>query len=84
MRRATFADKSLDDVVPGNPVPNETFQVMPSLADCNPRVAQTPHANGMLVALADGSVRTLAPGISPATYWGAVTPNGGEVLGNDW
>ena len=49
-----------------------------------PSIAQTPHSAGMLVALADGSVRTLAPSMSPATYWGAVTPNGGEALGSDW
>ena len=38
----------------------------------------------MFVALLDGSVRRLAPGISPTTFWAAVTPAGGEVLGSDW
>jgi hypothetical protein len=38
----------------------------------------------MIVALADGSVRTIHPGISPETFWAAVTPAGGEVLGADW
>jgi hypothetical protein len=38
----------------------------------------------MLVALVDGSVRGLSPGIQPETYWAAVTPAGGEVLGADW
>jgi hypothetical protein len=45
---------------------------------------QTPHRIGMFVALLDGSVRRLAPGISPTTFWAAVTPAGGEVLGSDW
>ena len=45
---------------------------------------QTPHRIGMLVALVDGSVRQIAPGISPTTFWAAVTPAGGEVLGSDW
>jgi hypothetical protein len=36
---------------------------------------------GMLVALMDGSLRTIAPNISEATYWAAVTPDGGETLG---
>ena len=36
------------------------------------------------VALADGSVRAVANGISQATWWAACTPDGGEVLGNDW
>jgi prepilin-type N-terminal cleavage/methylation domain-containing protein len=63
-----------------------TFQVRPSpvIEACKPGLANTPHISGMLVALADGSVRTLAPGISDTTYWAAVTPAGGEVLGNDW
>ena len=70
-----------------------TFQVRPrvtvGLGDlgtdaCNRNLAQTPHASGMLVALADGSVRTLAPGMRETTFWGAVTPAGGEVLGPDW
>lgn len=47
---------------------------------CNYYLAQTPHPGGMLVALADGSVRQLHPGIAPAVYWGAVTPAGGETL----
>jgi hypothetical protein len=47
-------------------------------------LAQTPHPGGMLVALADGSVRSLAPHLSGATWWAACTPNGGETLGQDW
>jgi hypothetical protein len=35
----------------------------------------------MLVALADGSVRTIAPNISETIYWAAVTPAGGESFG---
>jgi prepilin-type N-terminal cleavage/methylation domain-containing protein len=50
---------------------------------CDPSLAQTPHRGGMLTALADGCVRTLAPNIAPQIYWGAVTPAGGEVL-SDW
>ncbi len=50
---------------------------------CNADLAQTPHPGGMLVALADGSVRQLRPDIDPTIYWGAVTPAGGEVL-TDW
>lgn len=82
-----------DDIYPvtsGSPpvslgsIPELTFQVRPKLADCDPRVAQTPHTGGMLVALFDGSVRILSAGMSPSTYWAAVTPAGGEVLGDDW
>jgi hypothetical protein len=38
----------------------------------------------MLTALMDGSVRVIAPDVSYATYWAAVTPAGGEALGLDW
>jgi type II secretory pathway pseudopilin PulG len=71
--------------------PGKTFQVRPcphaecgSLPRCDWTLAQTPHAGGMLVAMADGAVRTVAPTVSEQTYWAAVTPAGGEVLGADW
>jgi prepilin-type N-terminal cleavage/methylation domain-containing protein len=82
-RRATFADEPLGDFTPTG-VPSQTFQLRPSIADCDSRMAQGPYRSGMLATLADGSVRILSKGMSPETYWGAVTPNGGEVLGNDW
>ena len=61
-----------------------TFQANPPVGACDPRIPQSPHAGGMLTALADGSVRVLAASVSEATFWAAVTPRGGEVLGNDW
>ena len=61
-----------------------TFQVMPTPRQCDERYPQTPHASGMIVAMADGSTRIVSPSISPATFWAAVTPAGGEILGNDW
>ncbi len=62
------------------------FQVKPTpfLGNCDPTRAATAHAGGILVGLADGSVRTLAPTMSGKTWWAAVTPAGGEVLGSDW
>jgi type II secretory pathway pseudopilin PulG len=63
--------------------PGVTFQSAPAPKDCDPRLANTPHASGMLAALGDGSVRILAPSISEFTYWGAVTPAKGEIL-QDW
>lgn len=83
-RRATFADEPLGDYLPGSPAPAVTFQARPSIAECDARLAQSPYSSGMLVALADGSVRTVTASISAATYWAAVTPSGGEVLGADW
>ncbi|MCI0638395.1 MAG: DUF1559 domain-containing protein [Gemmataceae bacterium] len=91
LRRASFADGEMDDVVPVTRSPPQslgsiaglTFQVQPRLADCDPRIPQSPHSGGMLVGVADGSVRMLSSAISPATFWGAVTPNRGEIL-RDW
>jgi prepilin-type N-terminal cleavage/methylation domain-containing protein len=60
------------------------FQVQPRPGDCDPTRAATAHAGGILVGLADGSVRTLAPSMSGKTWWAAVTPAGGEAMGSDW
>ncbi|HMF16229.1 MAG TPA: DUF1559 domain-containing protein [Gemmataceae bacterium] len=57
-----------------------TFQAAPSVANCDPRYANTPHVEGMIVALADGSVRILSPGMSANAYWSAVTPASGETF----
>ena len=66
--------------------PGSMFQVQPTpfLGNCDPTRAATAHAGGIQVGLADGSVRTLAPSMSGDTWWAAVTPAGGEVLGSDW
>jgi prepilin-type N-terminal cleavage/methylation domain-containing protein len=65
--------------------PGSRFQVQPApfLGNCDPTRASTPHAGGILVGMADGSVRTLSPGMSHTTWWAAVTPCGGELLGSD-
>lgn len=90
-RRPAFAD--VGDVVPltsGNPPATTssnssvTFQAAPSRAKCYPSVAQTPHRDGMVTGMADGSVRILSPTISVGTYWGLVTPNAGDVLSDSW
>jgi prepilin-type N-terminal cleavage/methylation domain-containing protein len=60
------------------------FQVRPTEGNCDPTRASTSHSGGMLVGLADGSVRTLSPSMSGTTWWAAVTPAGDEVLGSDW
>ncbi|MCI0683471.1 MAG: DUF1559 domain-containing protein [Gemmataceae bacterium] len=90
-RAATFADGRFGDVIPVTvgtttraSVAGLTFQVQPRPADCDPKIPQTPHSGGMLTALFDGSVRTTAASVSEFTFWSAVTPAGGEVLGNDW
>jgi prepilin-type processing-associated H-X9-DG protein len=46
--------------------------------------ASSPHSGGINVALGDGSVRFVSSGVSPATWWSAMTPAGDEVLGGNW
>jgi prepilin-type processing-associated H-X9-DG protein len=46
--------------------------------------ANSPHMGGINVGMGDGSVRTVAQGISPLTWWNSLTPNAGDLLGPDW
>jgi prepilin-type N-terminal cleavage/methylation domain-containing protein len=90
IRPPTFADAFIDDVLPVRgpiatlpSIPRVTFQLHPRLEQCDYRQLQTPHHSGMLTGFLDGSVRTTRPGVAPAVFWAAVTPDGGEVIG-DW
>jgi Protein of unknown function (DUF1559) len=62
------------------------FQVRP--AACDPALPQSPHWGGIQVGMADGSVRFVGRSVSPATWYAAHTPAGGEKLGSgpygDW
>ena len=60
------------------------FQLAPKVMDCNPHVPNSFYPTGILVAMGDGSVRFLSGTVSESTFWSAVTPAGGEVLGGDW
>lgn len=64
--------------------PGSKFQHQPMLSNCDPTRTATAHPGGIAVGLADGSVRTLSPGVSGTTWWAAVTTAGDEVLGPDW
>ena len=67
--------------------PESIFQVRPTPylgPACDPVRASTPHENGIVVGLGDGSVRTLAPSMSPKTWWAACTPAANDSLGDDW
>ncbi len=82
-----FAIAALSNLGAPNAIgPGSKFQHQPTpyLGNCDPTRASTAHAGGILVGLADGSVRTLSPGMSGTTWWWAVTPSGGEVLGSEW
>jgi len=50
----------------------------------NNNVALSPHTGGINVGLGDGSVRFVANSVTGQTWWAALTPAGGEVLGTDW
>jgi prepilin-type N-terminal cleavage/methylation domain-containing protein len=46
--------------------------------------ASSPHRTGINTAMGDGSVRYISASVSGSTWWAAMTPNGGDILGNDW
>ncbi len=71
--------------------PAAIFQVRPAGSHCpwgdgnaQPNQAISPHSGGINVGLGDGSVRFVSQGVSPNTWWSALTPAGGETLGSDW
>ncbi|HXG09732.1 MAG TPA: DUF1559 domain-containing protein [Gemmataceae bacterium] len=68
--------------------PGSRFQQQPgpfdSSAACKHFLASTAHPGGILVCLADGSVRGISPRVSSSTWWAALTPAGGDLLGPDW
>lgn len=60
------------------------FQGGPSVQQCNWYVTQGGHTSCMVVGMCDGSVRTVAQGISVYSWTAACTPNYGDVAGPDW
>jgi prepilin-type N-terminal cleavage/methylation domain-containing protein len=63
--------------------PGSLFQVGAAPATCDWNLASTASRTVILVALCDGSVRSLAATIAPAIWWSALQPNDGGNLG-DW
>ncbi len=69
----------------GGPTFTPPFQVQPAFnGGCSYKFPSTPHAGGIQVGMADGSVRSVAAGVSPGTWWAARTPADGDLLGPDW
>jgi len=66
--------------IPDRPAAENPRPPLPG--ECDTKLPQAPFSGGMTVVLADGSVRTIAPSVGPETFWGAVTPAGGEVIAN--
>ena len=61
-----------------------TFQLRPTIAECDSRMPNAASNRGLQVCMGDGSVRTIAKGIAPSVFWGAVTPDRGEVISLDY
>jgi prepilin-type N-terminal cleavage/methylation domain-containing protein len=53
-------------------------------AVCDGGRASTKHTGGIVTGMGDGSVRTVGRGVQPATWWAAMTPDAGDVLGSNW
>jgi prepilin-type N-terminal cleavage/methylation domain-containing protein/prepilin-type processing-associated H-X9-DG protein len=62
------------------------FQYQPpgDPANCDGGRASTRHTGGINAGMGDGSVRNVSPSVSPLTWWAAMTPNAGDILGSDW
>jgi prepilin-type N-terminal cleavage/methylation domain-containing protein/prepilin-type processing-associated H-X9-DG protein len=69
--------------------PASLFKVRPPNTTCpysdgSQYIATSPHTGGINVGLGDGSVRFVSQSVTGNTWWAALTPAGGEVLGPDW
>lgn len=85
---STFANANHFEVYPitrGNPVvttasiPGLTFQQTPRFEESDGRQVQSTQFNGLLVAMFDGSVRTINHHVSESAFWSLVTRAGGEA-----
>jgi prepilin-type N-terminal cleavage/methylation domain-containing protein len=60
------------------------FNVRGYPAYCDGGRASSMHTNIVLSGLGDGSVHGVNSSISGNTWWAALTPNNGDILGSDW
>src|SRR5262249_10892054 len=58
----------------------DPFQVVPNASACDCGVPQSPHADGIQVAMGDGSVRVVRAGISSTIWYSANAPDDGQGL----
>ena len=66
-------------------LPCALFDVQPDwFTGCDPSRAQSPHAGGIQVCMADASVRFVSASISRTTWEQACDPRDGNPLGADW
>jgi prepilin-type N-terminal cleavage/methylation domain-containing protein len=64
--------------------PAAMFQTLTRSRTGNGSIASTAHIAGCMVALGDGSARVVSNGVNPYTWWAAMTPNAGDIVGSDW
>jgi prepilin-type N-terminal cleavage/methylation domain-containing protein len=82
--RTDYYDWSASYIPPNpNANPNTVFLVNATETNCNLFVTNSPHPT-MQIGLGDGSVRSVAPGISRASWLAVCVPNSGAVPGADW
>jgi prepilin-type N-terminal cleavage/methylation domain-containing protein len=86
---ATFANSDIFGGYSGNPLvaqPGQgafvTPQIQPTDQNCQQFRPTGFTASGCQVAMGDGSVRSVSANVNVTTWTWALTPNGGEVLGN--
>ncbi len=60
------------------------FQPQPAIDKCMHTTTQSPHSTGMNVLLGDASVKSVSGNVSVLTWYAAITPNGKDVVGQDW
>ena len=65
-------------------MPPFLIQPTPYTSNCDYRWPSSPHTAVIQVSMTDGSVRNVSQGVNALTWWSAITPNGGEVLGSTW
>jgi prepilin-type N-terminal cleavage/methylation domain-containing protein len=85
-----YQTPSVTGFVPNAAGVGVTFQSRPThppqsgTVGCDVNYAQSFTVGGIQVSLADGSTRTVAPGVSGMTWRNALLPADGQVLGGDW
>lgn len=82
-----FAMRFNDGTAPAGINPANAIQPPqpgPTDATCQCERATALSAGGCMVGMADGSVRSINTAMSQTTWWAALTPAGGELLGSDW
>ena len=66
------------------PTYNPLLQAPPPSADARWYLPQETTPSEILLGLGDGAAKTVSPNVSPRTSYAAKTPDGKDLLSNDW